>query len=124
MKGPLEPWDDDTGFGQLVNAPNGKRFLITGVHVYGAGGPAFLVVEGEHPLARRLLRYVNPILVRLQRPRSERTAQVEVCRVRGRKTVEYLRGMDASDLADAHRKAEAIAQEIVAGTFRFTSAED
>jgi hypothetical protein len=124
VKGPLEPWDNDTGFGQLVSAPDGKRYLITGVHVYGTGGPAFIVVEGDHPVARRLLRYVNPILMRLQRPRSEQTAHIEVCRVEGKKSLEYLMGMEASDIADAHRKAKAIAQDIAAGTFNFKTAVD
>lgn len=118
MSTPLEPWDDDTSFGQLFTDPEGKRFLITGARVYGAGGPAFLVVEGNHPIAERLLRFVNPVLVRLQSPRTEQSARVEVCSVKGKKKLTYLMGLDAEDLDGARRMTQGIGQEITAGVFK------
>lgn len=121
---PTEDWEDEHGFGRFANAPDGTRFCVTAARGYGSSGPVFLGVEGDHRLAERLVRLVNPLLIGVQRrAHSEEFARIEVCRVSSSDHL-YLMGMDAKDMIAARRKADEIVADIAAGRFEPTSEED
>lgn len=116
MTASFKPWDDDDSFGRVARAPDGTRWRITGVRAFGGSGPVFLGVDGDHRFAQRLVHLVNPLLTRLQRPRSHESARIEISRKTDKKW-SVIGGIDAKDLGDARRQADVMVAQIAKGTF-------
>ena len=101
---------------QSVRDPEGNEFFVQAVPSFGVSGPVWLAKESDPFPQRGLLRLVNRLLARVQRPQSFESAAVTVVRVgaQGEDTVLF---EPLDTLAEALNRAASIAQEIESGQF-------
>lgn len=107
------PDDETRAFGCKARDPDDVEFVIQVVPSYGASGPVF--IAGDDPLKQGpVLRFVNRLLVRLQRPSSFEQTELVVIRV---SDDEIVHSESVADLGAGRQRAIAIAEQIAVGTF-------